>query len=1019
MKFVRLFFWTLLLFLFIQNKNICQSGNSKQEKEHSAVKSYMEKALHETKNSVREKIDPKDIDADKDKRLYKTTGIEDRKSYFMNGNKISVELFNYGGIAPGYGLIREVTGLVWRNLPYIFQFGPLVGASVPDADNPQKKHHIISDALNDYPGLREVSPAGDTLWQWQPVPGFADPDQPLMASSPAEDIDADGKPDSWPREWYNPALGKYVWPGFLSQDASNADLEVFWVMDDRDNSEYNYFPFDNDPTRRGLGVQVQGRAFQWSNALAENAIFFVYTITNVSDKDLDSVIFGIYGDPDIGGVDNDDDNGFFIPPYADDGSVDNIPVYARSLVYFWDPDGIGDRGLPLGYLGCKFLESPGNPDDGIDNDGDGLIDERQDDGIDNDGDWNPAVDDLGVDGIARTDDEGEGDGLPTGGIRLADGRPDPLFPGEPNYEFTDLDEADQIGLTSFNSWTWNEDKISDDESMWFRSTPRNFGDIQQSTDIVFIYGSGYISLKKGETKRISMALLFGEDLNDLLTSSETVQRIYNENYRFFRPPNTPSLRALPGDQKVTLYWDTIAEESIDPITGKDFQGYVIYRSTSPDFNDIQNITDGRGSSFLNQPLKDINGFDARWDLAVIDEPYTDRNGNGIYDNGEIFKDYSGDGKWSAGIEDPWKGYHPVPYQGRGVQYYLGDNSGLVHSFVDSNNVINGQTYYYALVAYDHGDSIGIPPTETTKKISEDPITSKLKFDLNTVQVIPGPRSSGYIPPVINGQNLIHEKGSGTGSIIFEIISDLEVLEGGEYTIIFSDSLEISGLPAAVKNYSVRDNIPKSQSLFLYDTNFTQLNFRNIINDEFLALSDLSGNIYKLNNDYILNFERGSIRRTGSSSIPVDSEVLFTFRYFPVSGSRSFGEDDSNPVFDGIKLRVMDENKLAFDETRTDWIEGNSNFEIKAGLASWPITRILEPSDYEVEFSADYIDSALFVQGGMPMILPVKYSVGQIKNGIPQRVLTWVVEDIDSLANLSWDPGEEIMIFKPGSTGQPV
>ena len=48
------------------------------------------------------------------------------------------------------------------------------------------------------------------------------------------------------------------------------------------------------------------------------------------------------------------------------------------MVYFWDPDGIGDRGLPVGYLGCKYLESPGDPNDGIDNDGDGMIDEAQD-----------------------------------------------------------------------------------------------------------------------------------------------------------------------------------------------------------------------------------------------------------------------------------------------------------------------------------------------------------------------------------------------------------------------------------------------------------------------------------------------------------------------------------------------------------------------------------------------------------------------------------------------------------------
>ena len=103
--------------------------------------------------------------------------------------------------------------------------------------------HIISDALYDYPALREVNPTGDTLWQWQPLPGYADPDQKAMASNPADDTNGDGKPDSWPRAWYNPATGKYVWPGYLSQDVLSSDLEVFWAMDDRFNTEFQYFPF--------------------------------------------------------------------------------------------------------------------------------------------------------------------------------------------------------------------------------------------------------------------------------------------------------------------------------------------------------------------------------------------------------------------------------------------------------------------------------------------------------------------------------------------------------------------------------------------------------------------------------------------------------------------------------------------------------------------------------------------------------------------------------------------------------
>ena len=97
------------------------------------------------------------------------------------------------------------------------------------------------------------------------------------------------------------------------------------------------------------------------------------------------------------------------------------------------------------------------------------------------------------------------------GIRLADGRPDPLAPGEPNFEYTDLDEADQIGLTSFASSTWNTDlKVGDDEVIWNRNVPNvpdSFSEITQDADIVFTFGSGYISLKKGESKRISMAFL--------------------------------------------------------------------------------------------------------------------------------------------------------------------------------------------------------------------------------------------------------------------------------------------------------------------------------------------------------------------------------------------------------------------------------------------------------------------------------------------------------------------------------
>lgn len=979
-KFIVLLLIFVVL-LFTSISNFGQDKSEQKKKEIEAVKNLIHKnSINSiTKSETELSIKKDDVDGS---RLYKTQGQEDRKYYFMNGNKIRTNVYNYGGIGPGYGLLRGVNNFIWHDMDYVFQFCPFVGATVIDATG--KKEYIISDALFDYGSpynLIEVSPEGK-LWQWQPLPDYADPDQPYMASMPADDIDGDGKPDSWPRRWYNPSLGKYVWPGYLSQDVLNADLEVLWAMDDRDNDEFKYYPFNNDSTRRGLGIVIEGRAFQWSNALAENAIFFVYTITNVSDKDLDTVIFGIYGDPDLGGgsPENKDDNGFFVPPYSTDSvNVDNIPFYARSMVYFWDPDMKGRSGLPLGYLGCKFLESPGNPNNGIDDDGDGMVDESQFDGIDNDGDWNPETDDVGIDGISNTNDLGEGDGIPTPGQKTPDGNIDPLYPGEPNFELTDLDEADQIGLTSFNSWTWNTGNIKDDKSMWFRCTPRNFGSITQNNDIVFIFSSGYISLKKGETKRISMALLCGWDLDDLLTGAETIQTIYNQNYRFFKPPYTPTLYAVPDDKKVTLYWDSYAEESIDPITGKDFEGYVIYRSTDPNFNDIQKITDGKGSNFLNEPLKNIDGFEAKWDL-----------------------------------DNEWQGYHPVPYQGRGIQYYLGNNTGLVHSFVDTNNVINGQTYYYAVVAFDHGDSVGIPPSETTKKITLDPITNKLRFDKNTVQVIPGPRASGFIPPRIYPENLFHDKGVGTGSFIFEVMNNL-IIKDNNYKIVFKDSLYQGNNKIKKINFSILDANIYTQTFTLFDTNFTNLKHQGLSDDSYLKVTDQSGVEYIKDVDYVINLKRGAIRRMTGRMQNTDTYNI-TYRYFPVYESVSLNGEDDNPVFDGIKIKVYDEASLSYDSAKSMWIQGKANLDFVAKLnGSGLKNKKLRRADYQITFSSSNIDSAIMSNGKK---YPVKYSVSEVTTGVPVRVLTFLMETYPATKNFQWDPNEEIVIFWPGSTGNP-
>ena len=127
-------------------------------------------------------------------------------------------------------------------------------------------------------------------------------------------------------------------------------------------------------------------------------------------------------------------------------------------------------------------------------------------------------------------------------------------------------------------------------------------------DNIFLYGSGRFTLKAGEARRFSIALLVGDSYDDLTLNAKTARQIYETNYQFAKPPQKPNLTVVPGDEKVTLFWDDISESSYDPISEEyDFEGYVLYRSTDPSFLDQQNITDINGI-LLNNP-KNIHYFE--------------------------------------------------------------------------------------------------------------------------------------------------------------------------------------------------------------------------------------------------------------------------------------------------------------------------------------------------------------------------------------------------------------------------
>ncbi|HIB73361.1 MAG TPA: hypothetical protein EYO50_05515 [Candidatus Marinimicrobia bacterium] len=894
-----------------------------------------------------------------------------RQKAIMNGNKITAEIWNYGSISsPG----NKVTDIVWEGLGYGYEFGPFICAEVEITPSSHQDAYwqvsadgdttwyarVISDGLTSLGG--EVSPDGTEFWGWEPLAWnddftipYAEPNSDQLPTSNDFDRDGDGKPDSWPTGWYNVDLEEYVWPGALRQGSSNSDLEIFFVTDDRTNREFEYYPFPGDSSRKGLGLEIESRYYQWANPLAEDIIFLIYKVTNKSENDLHEVTFGMWGDPHIGGPSN----------WQDDLSYFDRNI---NMVYAWDEDGISDvAGRAPGYFGYKFLESPGQPYDGIDNDNDGMVDESRSNGIDDDGDWDVEKHDVGIDGIPNTGDTGEDDGIPTAGDPF-----DPRQPGEPNFEWTDLDESDMVGLTGFASPPFtSQNRISNDHYVWenhLQAGKFDSANVDQAGDYIFIYSSGPMSLPAGEARRFSIALLVGQDYEDLTLNAITAQDIYEKNYQFAKPPDKPIVMAVPGNEQVTLYWDAEAETSYDLISESyDFEGYVIYRSIEPSFLDQQTITDANGSRFLFEPLKMATGAPARFDLV---------------------NDYSG--------------LSSIPYSGRGVYYNLGSNTGLRHSFIDSNNIINGQTYYYAVVSYDHGDdSLGIAPSECSKTITLNPETNEVILDLNTKQIIPRVPTAGYVPGNINDNYVEHVNGVATGTIIIEVIDPRAIEDANMFEVSFMDS---------PTSYSVKDMKTVADELVAKLDQFVRLDYGNIDSTSF-SLSDLNGiNTYDSGIDYELIPQSGKIRAIPGGALLDGVTYLASYMYYGVVASNLLNMEESNPVFDGLKIYAQDQI-LALDETQMEWSAGSpTNWEPQVK----PFNNIgtkMYPADYEIRFFDDIADSSARPNYGY---IKAKFQVWETTAGLvpeQRKVIILELPPEDSL----WTPGDRAVILQGDET----
>ena len=951
---------------------------------------------------------------------------------YHTGNRVGISFYNDGQIA-GYNLGVDIRG-EWpygSGENYIGDCIPLIGVEFINTLGDTLHSVIISRGPRNRQG-EERHPVKGYFWGWNPVPGFRNPNYESVAMSHLpESYPIGGWADPIAKDWFDED-GNTQWFGYFGRDIKNADQESLFDADDQWDDEFNFFnynennpiflPDSTDPTRHGMGLRMRVRGFQWSNFLAEDAIFWLYDITNEGTTIYRKADFGtVVGTLAGGDGDSGDDLGYFDQD--------------EWITYSWDSDGIGNKGQKVGYVGYAFLESPGNPFDGIDNDDDdniepgrnlsytpsapkfvssdfdsvkynagdkvvlinpntyertlhtvtattdtvyslgvrfiiepgatyfregniasivngvsqpsptaydgidndldGLIDEneaihyltrikqgyeglryinyvtgeglndllineRRDNDIDEDGDWNATYDDVGIDGLGTQDnnypgpDEGEGNGVPD--------------QGEPNFGRTDPDESDQIGLTSFNFFNISASPdMSNDSLLWRRMTPGRFDIIPaQPQDGDFIYASGYFPLVPSNgnpdvKERFSVALLFGEDYNDIVSNKQIVQQIYNAGYKFPQPPRKPKITITQEDGKVVIYWDgEPTENDRDFITKKkDFQGYKIYRATDQNFADSRVITNAQGVLAFDKPI-------AQYDLVDTISGY-------FYP--------------SPGLLD----------QVGGTTFYLGSNTGIVNQYVDSN-VVKGQTYYYAVCAYDEGSTdLDIFPTENTKFIRRSN-TGEIIVDDNTGYITPGDRPAGYIPAQFTdfqkSDNFI-----GTGNIDIQIVDDQEIRDGFSYQIVFQDS----AAQGYTTNWSLLDLQTPDTLLISGSTDPI------IVNP--LQTVPIPAGIDTI----IVNNKPYATNGNTSYTAPYDSLVERSDTFF-----------GNTPVRHGFRVQLHNDQVIKIDTSKSGFT-GDYNDPTKIPSITIQILRdnahpanngIIIPNDYIIEFSNSIVDTSI-------------------------------------------------------------
>lgn len=411
-------------------------------------------------------------------------------------------------------------------------------------------------------------------------------------------------------------------------------------------------------THTPLGIQVHMEAYNWNYTFANSFVILNYTIKNVSEQivsgghDIKNIYASIWMDCSVGNMNytNIYEPGGGFTWYDNLDGFDNSPDdngYPLDIAYQYDAD--GDNGWAESYIGMKVLGSDVPRDV-----------------------WNSYYRQWVWTSTQNTDypdytmPQNDEERYNLMQVNVQPSGDSELYYDNGNSSYNQFPSEQDSWIMMLSGGPFGHPLVNSQGDTTYVLEP---GD---SVNVVFAIVAGFWgnkSLNDMPSRRTNLRTnagwalkaYNGEDTNgngeldageDAIFSNGKIDR-----YILPAPPPSPRLAVVPGDRKVTLYWNDTPLSALDPVSREaDFEGFRIYGA--------RKTQSGTGSYTLlkEYDLRNDIGFDTGLDDVRI------------YDSNGAPSDTTIDG---------------VKYQYRWM------NTGLKNGWTDKN--------LYAITSYDRGD----------------------------------------------------------------------------------------------------------------------------------------------------------------------------------------------------------------------------------------------------------------------------------------------------------------------------